>query len=148
MKLRILYLALLLVGVIPDTPAAELPTIPLVIKKNKITAEVVNTPAQREVGLMNRFSIRSDEGMLFVFPEPQMLSFWMKNTYIALSIAFIDGEGKIINIEDMAPQTLDLHPSTRPGLYALEMRKGWFKERGITAGTKIEGIEKAPHAVN
>jgi len=71
------------------------------------------------------------------------LSFWMKNTYIPLSIAFIDSEGRILNIEDMAPQTETTHWSKGPGLYALEMRKGWFAEHGIKAGDQMHGLKEA-----
>jgi hypothetical protein len=124
--------------------AQQLATMPLTISNNTITAEVAATQPERETGLMNRFSLRSDQGMLFVFDGPQQIVMWMKNTYIPLSVAFMDREGKILNIEDMQPQTLDPHPSTGMALYALEMRKGWFKERNIKAGIKVEGLEKAP----
>ena len=125
---------------------AELPTIPLAINGNRLVAEVAtNTPA-RTTGLMNRFSLKPDHGMLFVFRNPQPLSFWMKNTFVALSIAYIDERGRIIDIEDMAPQTETLHPSSAPALYALEMKKGWFKERGINVGAVVSGLDKAPRA--
>jgi uncharacterized membrane protein (UPF0127 family) len=72
--------------------------------------------------------------MLFIFERPEPLSFWMKNTFIPLSIAFLDTDGRILNIEDMAPQTETTHWSKGPALYALEMRKGWFMERGVKPG--------------
>ena len=84
--------------------------------------------------------------MLFVFKEPRPQAFWMKNTYVPLSIAFIDGDGRIINIEDMAPQTENTHPSHGPALYALEMKKGWFADRNIAPGARIEGLSKATPA--
>jgi hypothetical protein len=89
---------------------------------------------------MNRFSLRPDHGMLFVFERPEPLAFWMKNTYIPLSIAFIGPDGRILNVDDMAPQTETSHWSRGAGLYALEMRKGWFAERGIGAGDRVEGM--------
>ena len=70
----------------------------------------------------------------------------MKNTFIALSIAYIDDKGRILNIEDMAPQTETAHPSNGPALYALEMKKGWFRERGIGAGAAVEGLKNVPGA--
>jgi len=79
--------------------------------------------------------------MLFVFEQPEPLAFWMKNTYIPLSIAFIDVNGIILNIEDMAPQTESTHQSRGAALYALEMRKGWFAERTIRPGDRVEGIK-------
>jgi uncharacterized membrane protein (UPF0127 family) len=124
-------------------PASGLPTMMLTINGNKITAEVASTTEQRATGLMNRFSLQPDHGMLFVFERPEPLGFWMKNTYVALSIAFLDGEGRILNIEDMAPQTETTHWSKGPGKYALEMRKGWFSERGVRPGDRVDGLRKS-----
>jgi uncharacterized membrane protein (UPF0127 family) len=95
---------------------------------------------------MYRFSLQPDHGMLFVFAKPQVLAFWMKNTYVPLSIAFIDSEGRILNIEDMAPQTETTHPSRGAALYALEMKKGWFVQHGIAPGDRVEGLQKSPRA--
>lgn len=122
--------------------ASTLPSVTLTINGQKIVAEVATTPEERATGLMNRFSLASDHGMLFVFERPEPLGFWMKNTYIPLSIAFIDANGRILNIEDMAPQTETTHWSRGLGLYALEMRKGWFAERGIRVGDRVEGLRK------
>jgi uncharacterized membrane protein (UPF0127 family) len=133
------------IGFGPAT-AAELPTIVLSIKGHKLSAEIAATTETRMTGLMHRFSLRPDHGMLFVFREPEPLAFWMKNTYVALSIAYIDDKGRIVNIEDMAPKTENAHPSRGPVLYALEMKKGWFKERGIETGAAVEGLNKAPRA--
>jgi uncharacterized membrane protein (UPF0127 family) len=126
--------------------AAELPTIQLSIKGHKLMAEVATTEAERAKGLMNRFSLQPDHGMLFVFKQPQPQAFWMKNTYVPLSIAFVDAGGRILNIEDMAPRTENPHPSRGLALYALEMRKGWFAAHGIEAGDRVEGVEKSPPA--
>ena len=126
--------------------AAGLPTVELSIKGHRLVAEVAATEATRSTGLMNRFSLQPDHGMLFVFKGPQPQAFWMKNTYVPLSIAFIDGDGLIINIEDMAPLTENTHPSRGRALYALEMKKGWFVERDIAPGARIEGLAKAARA--
>ena len=121
--------------------AAELATRTLTIGGHKLTAEVAMTPDQRAVGLMNRFSLKPDHGMLFVFERTEPLSFWMKNTFVALSIAFVADDGRIVNIEDMKPQTEERHSSKGPARYALEMRKGWFAERGIEAGAVVNGLQ-------
>jgi len=120
--------------------AAELPTITLTIGKHKLTAEVATTSEQQMTGLMNRFSLKPDTGMLFPSERAEVRSFWMRNTYVALSIAFIGADGRILNIEDMQPQTDDAHWSKGPALYALEMKRGWFAERGIVAGAPVAGL--------
>ena len=126
--------------------AEELPTVNLRIGDHKLVAEVAATNPTRTKGLMYRFSLQPDHGMLFVFDAPQPLAFWMRNTYIPLSIAFIGADGRILNIEDMAPRTDDTHPSKGPALYTLEMKKGWFAERNIRAGDRVDGLEKVPRA--
>ena len=126
----------------PAASAAELPSVALSINGKKLAAEVAGTPEQRSTGLMNRFSLKPDTGMLFVFDRPEPLAFWMKNTYVPLSIAFIGADGRILNIEDMAPHDESSHWSRGAGLFALEMRKGWFAERGIQAGDRVEGLPR------
>jgi hypothetical protein len=126
--------------------AADLPTTTLTVGAHKLTAEIARTPEQQMVGLMNRFSLKPDHGMLFVYERPAPLSFWMRNTYIPLSIAFIGADGRIVNIEDMRPQTDETHWSRGPALYALEMKKGWFAERGIGPGTTVTGLPQAKPA--
>ena len=118
----------------------------LVINGHRAMAEVALTNETRTIGLMNRFSLQPDHGMLFVFSEPQPLAFWMRNTYVPLSIAFIGKNGRILNIEDMAPQTQTTHPSRGAALYALEMKKGWFAEKGVGPGMKVDGLDRAPKA--
>jgi uncharacterized protein len=120
--------------------AADLPTRTLTIRGQKLIVEVVSTPETRATGLMNRFSLQQDHGMLFVFEAPQPLAFWMKNTYVPLSIAFIDAHGRIINIEDMRPQDESTHLSKGMALYAIEMRQGWFAAKGIGVGDGVEGL--------
>jgi uncharacterized protein len=119
---------------------AELSTVTLSINGQKITAEVAATAEHRATGLMRRFSLRPDHGMLFVFERPEPQAFWMKNTYIPLSIAFIGADGRILNIDDMAPQTETSHWSKGPAMFALEMRRGWFADRGIKDGDRVDGL--------
>ena len=122
--------------------AQSLPAIPLSIGSARLQAEVAATADQREIGLMFRFSLAPDHGMVFVFPGSEPLGFWMRNTYIPLSIAFIDTNGVILNVEDMAPQDDTTHWSRGRAQYALEMRRGWFAERGIRAGDRVQGLPK------
>ncbi len=124
----------------------DLPTLQLSINGHRLVAETASTVEARTIGLMRRFSLKPDHGMIFVFAAPQPLTFWMKNTYVPLSIAFIGADGKILNIDDMAPQTETGHSSQGIALYALEMKRGWFAERGIIAGSRVEGLERAPKA--
>ena len=131
----------------PAAPAAEanpvLRKVTLDIGGQHVKAEVADTPRTRELGLMNRFSIGADDAMLFVFPQPQQQAFWMRNTYIPLSIAYLDADGKVLNVDEMAPRTDDPHWSKGPALYAIEMRSGWFERHGIAAGTSVKGLPKA-----
>lgn len=146
MSLRRVALLLVALTCVPPVLAQSLPTIELTINGHRLTAEVAATVAARTVGLMRRFSLRPDHGMLFVFDAPQPLAFWMKDTYVPLSIAFIGADGRILNIEDMAPQTERTHDSRGPALFALEMKKGWFAQLGIAAGDRVDGLAKAPKA--
>jgi uncharacterized protein len=107
-----------------------------------IQAEVANTTATRSQGLMLRKSMAQGAGMLFLFDEPAGHCMWMKNTLIPLSVAFIDERGQIVNIADMQPLDETSHCAARPARYALEMNQGWFKKRGIVAGTAIQGLER------
>ena len=106
--------------------------------------EIAADDQQRAHGMMFRKSMPKDDGMLFVFDEPAYQQFWMKNTLIPLSIAFIDKDGIILNILDMEPQTEDLHPSDGAALYAIETNKGWFAAKKIKAGDKVTGLPKTP----
>ena len=99
-----------------------------------VSAELATTPEQREVGLMYRASMPEDSGMLFVFPSEQSLSFWMRNTALPLSIAFIASDGTILNIQDMQPyDDQNFHNSAGPARYALEVNQGWFAKAGVSA---------------
>ena len=112
--------------------------IPLYIKDKEILVEAAKTPEERVRGLMGRKNLGKDEGMFFVFEEEDYHSFWMKNTRIPLTIAFIDRGCRIVSIEDMRPLTLDTHAPPRPILYALEMQKGWFSSNGIKVGDIVK----------
>ncbi len=104
-----------------------------------IQAQVAATPQQRSVGLMWRQDMPANEGMLFVFERPEVQCFWMKNTLLPLTAAFIDDAGQIVNLADMKPQTTDSHCSQKPVRYVLEMNQGWFAKRGLSAGTQLRG---------
>ncbi len=119
-----------------------LPTIELKAGIYRIQAELADTPKAREVGLMNRTSMPTNSGMLFVFEQKASHCFWMNNTKIPLSIAFIADDGKIVNIEEMQAETTNNHCPKAAVRYALEMNKQWFSERVIVPGTVITGLPK------
>ena len=122
----------------------NLPAVSLKAGIYNIQAQLAQTADQRTIGLMFRSSMATNEGMLFRFEEAGMQCFWMKNTLLPLSAAFISDNGTIVNIEDMKPQTLDSHCSKQPVRFVLEMNQGWFAKRGIKAGTKLSGPPFAP----
>ena len=126
----------------------DLPVVELTIKSSKLKAEVAADNNTRSTGLMNRFSLKPDHGMIFVFAQSELLAFWMKNCFIPLSIAYIDSKGVIVSIVDMKPQDESTYPSGAPAMFALEMKQGWFKERGIVVGDKVNGLDKAGRAKN
>lgn len=124
--------------------AADFKTAHIFVGKEKIKVEIAETPTQHQQGLMNRTSMPADEGMLFIFPGEQIRSFWMKNTFLPLSIAFADNKGKILNILDMKPSSglaqkeFPTYESEGPAQYALEMNQGWFHKKGIKPGAVIK----------
>ena len=122
-----------------QTGPQKLPAIRLNAGIHNIQAEVAQTPEQRATGLMFRTDLGPNDGMLFVFEEAGQQCFWMKNTLVPLSIAFIADDGKVVNLDEMKPRTLDSHCSDKPVRYVLEMNEGWFKKRGIRPGTKLQG---------
>jgi uncharacterized protein len=126
--------------------AQSLPLMELTAGFHRIEAEVAANNAARMQGLMQRKSMATQRGMLFVFDRDAQHCMWMKNTFLPLSVAFIDETGKILNIEDMQPQSEDNHCAAKPARYALEMNIGWFAQRGIRRGDRIGGIDRAPHA--
>ncbi|MDR1367345.1 MAG: DUF192 domain-containing protein [Candidatus Accumulibacter sp.] len=123
---------------------AQIPLLELSADFYRIEAEVAADPQGRQRGLMHRRQMPPNQGMLFVFPETGRYCMWMRNTFIPLSVAFLDENGRIINIEDMQAKTDDNHCAARPARYALEMNLGWFSKKEIRAGSRIGGIEKAP----
>jgi uncharacterized membrane protein (UPF0127 family) len=139
---RLTFLACLLFLSFP-AGAQQLPRTELSAGMHLIKAEVADNFVTRMQGLMHRTSMGPNEGMLFIFDEAGIQCMWMKNTLIPLSVAYIADDGSIVNIEDMKPQTEDSHCTKKPVRFALEMNLGWFAKRGIKAGTKIEGLEKA-----
>ena len=124
--------------------AQQLPVTELKAGMHLIRAEVAAESSTRAQGLMHRKSLAPNAGMLFIFDGAGIHCMWMKNTYIPLSVAFLDAEGSIINIADMQPHSEQSHCATRPALYALEMEKGWFAQRGIKPGLKLGGLSTAP----
>ncbi len=106
----------------------------LTLKEKGIRVEVARTEEEQAKGLMFREKLGKNEGMLFVYEREEILAFWMKNTRIPLSIAFIAKDGKIVDIQDMEPFDLRSHVSARPAQYALEVNQGWFEKNGIGVG--------------
>jgi uncharacterized protein len=135
-------LALLLAFAVAAALAQPLPVAELRAGMHLIRAEVAADFSTRGRGLMHRKGLAPNAGMLFIFDGPSQQCMWMKNTYIALSVAFLDEQGMIINIADMQPHSEQTHCSARPALYALEMTRGWFAERGIKPGSKLGGLDK------
>jgi len=123
---------------------AQLPETELDIGGHKLTVEVASDPQQLERGLMYRRMLPENRGMLFVFDAPQILRFWMKNTYLPLSIAFIDADGVIINIADMKPKTISVHSSSKPAKFALEVNQGWFRRNHVGPGLRIGNLAHDP----
>jgi len=117
-----------------------LPTAELSVGGTPVHAEVAATPASRNLGLMFRQSLPVDHGMLFVFEADVQQCFWMKNTPLPLSIAFIDAGGRIVNIRDMQPLSEASHCPIAPIRYALEMQQGWFGMNGVQAGQAVRGL--------
>ena len=129
----------LLPALAQDAPQSNLERIKLTAGMHRMDVQVAATPEQRQIGLMFRKDMPQHEGMIFIFDQPAQQCFWMKNTLIPLSAAFVLDDGTIANIEDMKPLVLDAHCSTQPVRYVLEMNRGWFAKKGIKAGNKLQG---------
>ncbi len=123
---------------------AELPVVELGAGMYRIEAELAHTDMTRQIGLMNRTAMPAHRGMIFVFPQDARHCMWMKNTLIPLSVAFLDADGRILNIERMLPQTENSHCAADRARYALEMNADWFSSRKIGAGERIRGVERLP----
>lgn len=122
-----------------EQPQLNLPRARLQAGMYQLDVQLALTPDQRQTGLMYRSEMPQHEGMLFVFEQPAQQCFWMKNTLLALTAAFVADDGTIVNLADMQPQTTDSHCSARPVRYVLEMNQGWFAKKSIKAGYKLTG---------
>jgi uncharacterized protein len=117
----------------------NLPRVKLSAGMHQIDAQVALTPEQREIGLMFRKEMPQHEGMLFVFEQPAVQCFWMMNTLLPLTAAFVADDGTIVTLADMKPMTTDSHCSDKPVRFVLEMNQGWFAKKGLKAGYKLAG---------
>ena len=140
------FSALLVLCLIVSAPAARAQDAQMNLRRvqigagmYKIDAQVAAAPREREVGLMFRKEMPQQEGMLFVFEEPATQCFWMKNTLLPLTAAFVADDGRIVNLVDMQPQTTDSHCSQEPVRYVLEMNQGWFDRKNIKTGAMLTG---------
>lgn len=122
-----------------ETPQSNLQRTILSAGIHQIDTQLAFTPEQHAIGLMFRRDMPQHEGMLFVFSNPRQQCFWMKNTLIPLTAAFVADDGTIVNLEDMKPQTTESHCSKKPVRFVLEMNQGWFVKKGVKAGSKLAG---------
>ena len=123
-----------------STRAAAAATVLVVFGSDTVRAEVADTPETRGQGLMYRDAVPDGTGMLFVWDTERERSIWMQNTYVALDVAFIDRNFRIVDIQQMEPQTTDIHDGASPAMFALEVRQGWFAEKGIAVGDRCQLI--------
>ena len=144
--MRHLLSSLCLTALLAATAHAQtsMPRMDLTAGFYRINAEVASNHKDRMQGLMHRRAMQANEGMLFVFTQEERHCMWMRNTFLPLSVAFLDAKGEILNIEDMEPQTEDNHCAAAPARFALEMNKGWFAGKGIKPGQRIGGVDKSP----
>jgi uncharacterized protein len=142
MKKILLCLSLYVLGTLATAqePQTKLQRIKLGAGMHQIDTQVAQTPEERATGLMYRRDMPQHEGMLFIFEQPSKQCFWMKNTLLPLTAAFIEDDGTIVNLVDMKPQTLDSHCSDKPVRFVLEMNKDWFAKKGLKAGAKLTGV--------
>ena len=142
---RLTAVLLLMISTVVGADDTALPLRELRIGGHGIEVEVARTEEARKRGLMGRRELAENRGMLLVYPAPERLALWMRNTLLPLSAAFLDENGVILNIARMAPERLDIHLSKEAAKYALEMNQGWFAERGIGPGDRVEGL-RAPRS--
>jgi len=126
------------------SPQMNLQRVELTVGMHRIDAQVAASPQERQTGLMFRREMPQHEGMLFVFEQPATQCFWMKNTPLPLTAAFVADDGSIVNLADMKPLVEDSHCSAKPVRYVLEMNQGWFARRGIKAGAQLSGAPFQP----
>lgn len=127
-----------------DPVQGQVRSLKLDIGGHIVEVEIAATEKEREIGLMDRFMLPANHGMLFVFPEVHAYCMWMKNTPIPLSVAFIDESGEIGSIEEMQPDSEKYYCAMKPAKFALEMNSGWFRRNRIALGLRIQGMENAP----
>jgi uncharacterized protein len=138
-SLALFLAALATVAAAQEQPQLDLPRVQLQAGMNQIDAQVAASYEQRMTGLMFRKEMPQHEGMLFAFDQPSVQCFWMKNTLLPLTAAFVTDDGTIVNLADMKPQTEDSHCSAKPVRFVLEMNQGWFAKKGIKPGMKLSG---------
>ena len=122
-----------------EGPQLDLMRVKLQAGMYQIDAQVAQTPQQRAIGLMNRREMPAHEGMLFIFEQPSIQCFWMKNTLLPLTAAFVADDGTIVNLADMTPQSTQSHCAAKPVRFVLEMHQGWFAKKNMAAGFKLSG---------
>jgi uncharacterized membrane protein (UPF0127 family) len=132
-------LALATLSCAAQEPQVNLPRVKLSAGMHQIDAQVAQTPDQRATGLMHRKEMPQHEGMLFVFDQPSVQCFWMKNTLLPLAMAFVADDGTIVNVAEAKPLSLDSHCSEKPVRFVLEMNQGWFTRKGLQPGNKLSG---------
>lgn len=137
-------LLFIILGALRCAAADPLLTFPLSVAGHALRVEVAHTDEARMRGLMFRRHLPESQGMIFIYADRSRQAMWMKNTPIPLSVAFLDEQGRIMNIEDMAPHSEESHWSAGKAAYALEMNRGWFAKRGIKAGARVKGLERLP----
>lgn len=144
MKIRHVLLVALFVShplIARESAQPELPAATLRVGKTAVRAEVADEDSERSCGLMFRESLARDSGMLFVMPVTGPAAFWMRNTLVPLSIAFIGPDGAIMEIHDMKPKSEEMVRSAFPRIaYALEMEQGWFSKNNIWPGERVSGL--------
>jgi len=116
------------------------PPVQIVVGGATVVAEIAETRAERAMGLMGRAALATDHGMLFVYPDSAPRSFWMKNTPLPLSIAFLDATGRVVHMADMKPMSTEKVESVHPAMYALEMERGWFVAHQVQVGQRVAGL--------
>ena len=143
--LSIIFFLLCTYSFAQNTPQTNLPRAIVSTQEHTIDVQLAQSPQEWNKGLMWRASMPENEGMLFVFNKPSRQCFWMKNTYLPLSAAFVDDNGIIVNIADMQPLSTREHCSDKPVRFVLEVHQGWFKKRNIKAGDHISGLDGFVH---
>ena len=127
-----------------EGPQLDLARVKLQAGMYQIDAQVAQTPQQRSIGLMNRREMPMHEGMLFIFEQASIQCFWMKNTLLPLTAAFVADDGTIVNLADMTPQSTQSHCAAKPVRFVLEMHQGGFAKKHMAAGFKLSGPPFSP----